>query len=217
MLSRLSTFLFLSLALSPVQAEKVPQLSGQARKLLAMAPQDFGSRVVIRDDALEVAAEISTINGWKQKEGLLATVKSDQFFRAFVDKKTGVTTFQVYQYIHYFGQRAYFKVVNFESLGGAVQKDVTVINRVALGCSSYLGCEHVEHIGFDVDEAILRAAAAAYRPGVLAAWHYRLKSKSGVQRDEGFVGAEIVALLQAVDKYKAEKGLLKLGSAAPGG
>jgi hypothetical protein len=207
MILRILPALLISCIVTPAAgADTGSKISRKALRLLAMTPDEFAAKMVIRDDALEVAAEISTVNGWQQKDGLLSVVNSDQFFRAFVDKKSGVTTFQVYQFIHYFGQWAFFTLVNFESLDGPVQRDLTVVNRVPLGCSHHLGCEHVEHVAFDVDEALLRAAAAAYRPGAKQAWHYRLKAKSGVQRDEGFVGAEIVALLAAVDKYRAAKG-----------
>jgi len=192
--------------LAAANKAKIPK---QFQQLFAMTTDDFAAKITIKDDYLETSAEISTVNGWQQKDGILKVVNSDQFFRAFVNKKTGNVTYQVYQFVYYYGDWAFFNVVNFETPEGPVQKELTIINRDVLECTQYLGCRHVEHVGFDVDEKLLRTAASNYRPGALEAWRFRLKGKSGVQRDEGFVAAEIVALLQAVDKYKMEKGLMK--------
>jgi hypothetical protein len=205
---RTLSILLLILTSEPAfSADKAPKIPKQVQQLLNMTPEDFSAKITIKDDSLETSAEISTVNGWQQKDGLLKIVNSDQFFRAFVNKRSGVVTYQVYQYVYYYGDWAFFNLVNFETPDGPVQKDLTVISRDVLECSRYLGCRHVEHLAFDVDEGLLRAAAANYKPGQLAAWRFRLKAKSGVQRDEGFVAAEIIALLQAVDKYKASHGL----------
>jgi hypothetical protein len=204
-----SVFLLISVPALVSKAEKPAKIPKQVQQLLNMTVDDFAKKVTIKDDFLETSAEISTVNGWQQKDGLLKIVNSDQFFRAFVNKKTGAVTYQVYQYVYYYGDWAFFNLVNFETTDGPVQKDLIAISRDVLDCSRYLGCQHVEHIAFDIDEPLLRAAAAGYKPNVPEVWRYRLKAKSGVQRDEGFVGAEIVALLQSVDKYKKEKGLIK--------
>ena len=191
-------------------AGKKTKIPKQIQQLLAMTPDDFARKITIKDDALEVSAEISTINGWQQKDGLLKIVNSDQFFRAFINKKTGEVSYQVYQFVYYYGDWAFFNRVNYETADGPVQKDLTVISRDVLECTTYLGCRHSEHIGFEVDEKLLRAAAANYKPNAVEAWRFRLKAQSGVQRDEGFVAAEIVALLQTVDTYKKDNGLMKL-------
>jgi hypothetical protein len=197
--------------------EKKPKISKQIQQLLAMTPEDFGTKITLKDDSLETTAMISTADGWQYKEGLLKLVNSDQFFRAFINKKTGATSYQVYQYVTYYGEGwAFFNLVNFETPNGPESKELDVISRDVTSCSAYIGCGHVEHVAFNVDETILREAATKYQPGNAQVWRFRLKAKSGAERDEGFVPAEIAALLKAVDQYKASKGLVAaVGSANP--
>jgi hypothetical protein len=202
--------LFAILSIAPVSAkeEKKQKIPKQLQQLLAMTPADFGSKISIKDDSLETTAVISTVNGWQYKEGLLKLVNSDQFFRAFINKKTGATNYQVYQYVTYYGDGwAFFNLVNYETPNGPESKELDVISRDVTSCSAYVGCGHVEHVAFSVEESLLREAASKYQPGNAQIWRFRLKAKSGAERDEGFVPAEIVALLKAVDDYKISKGL----------
>jgi aryl carrier-like protein len=184
--------------------KKIPK---QIQQLLEMTPEQFESSADLKDDSLETVAVITTLNGWQKKDGLLKIVNDDQFFRAFIDKKSGRTTFQVYQVVHYMDSGwAFFEIVNYETPTGPQSVQLDVINRDVGGCSRYLGCSYVETVGFNVDEALLRKIASLYAPGKLAAWKYRIKAKSGAQRDEGFVAAEVAGLLRAVDKYRASHG-----------
>ena len=187
-------------------ADNPSELPKHLQNLLALTKDDFTSRITLKDDSLETEATLSTLKGWQHKEGLLSVVNSDQFFRAFVDKKTGATRFQAYHYVTYTAPRfARFFLVNFDAQGGPEQKELDVLGRIKTTCSRYAGCSRTEHVAFIVDEALLRAISAKYDPSIPGLWRYRLKAKSGVERDEGFSLAEVAAVVQAVDDYKGGK------------
>ncbi|MEG3174775.1 hypothetical protein U1872_00925 [Sphingomonas sp. RB3P16] len=192
-------------ASAPIPADPLPR---QARQLFAMTPDQFATTAEVKDDALETMATISTMHGWQQHDGLLGMVNDDGFFRAFVDKATGDTHFQVYHMVHYTQpRRARFEIVNYETPAGPVAVPLIRIGRYRGPCRAYAGCAFLETVAFPVDEALLRALAARYVPGRVAVWKYRLKAKTGAERDEGFAAAEIAGLLIAVDRYRAAHGL----------
>ncbi len=182
--------------------------SAQAQRLIAMTPEDFERSATLKDDALETAATITTRPGWRQKNGLLRIVGDDGFFRAFIDKRSGKTRFQVYHAVHYrdWGW-AKFKWVNYETPDGPRTAPVRTIGRIKGPCRRGADCPYVEHMGFEVGERLLRDVASRYRPGQAAAWRYRLKAMSGIERDAEFTAAEVAGLLRAVDSYRAAKGL----------
>ncbi|TPG54631.1 hypothetical protein [Sphingomonas glacialis] len=185
----------------------------QLQRLLAMTPEQFEAASDLHDDALETVATITTKNGWQQRDGLLGVVNTDAFLRAFIDKKSGATRFQVYHAVHYLARhRDSFITVNFETPAGPATAPLTVIFRTRDDCRRASGCLFDEVVGFDVDETLLRTLAARYVAGQASAWRYRLKARSGLTRDDGFVAAEIAGVLAAVDHYRAAHGL-----AAPSG
>jgi hypothetical protein len=169
---------------------------------LALTPEHFAETAEIKDDDLETVATISTLPGYQRKRGLMKVLWDDNFLRAFIDKSTGKTTFQVYQIIPYSGRFRRYQTVNFETPAGPRSIPATTIDQSVDGCSRY-GCSYTEHVGFDVDEDVLRAAAAAYRPGVAAAWRFKFKAQSGDEWQDGILGAEIVGLLTVVDAYRS--------------
>jgi hypothetical protein len=198
-----------TVGISPALAEKPKKIPKQYQQLMALTPEQFRTSATLKDDDLETVATITTQPGWQQKDGLLKIVNSDEYFRAFIDKKTGKTTFQVYKYVRYYGDWAFFQTVNHETPSGPISQELNVISRDVGTCNKYLGCEHTETFGFNVDETLLRQIAAKYVAGqsVTSVWRFRLKAKSGVQRDEAFVPAEVAGLLAAVDSYKRQKNL----------
>lgn len=191
--------------------QKLPR---QVAQLLAMTPAQFEASADVKDDSLETVATITTEKGWQEHDGLLGVVNSDNFFRVFIDKQAGKTRFQVYHVIRYRQRgRASYDTVNYETPDGPVSVPLTVINRRAELCRAYQGCTYTEDFGFDVDEALLRTIAAHYAPGKAAIWKYRLKAKSGQERNDGFATAEVAGMLAAVDRYRAAHGLA--GPSAP--
>ena len=183
--------------------------SKQAQRFLALTPADFQSAMTVKDDALDTVARISTEQGYQEKRGLLHIVWNDNFLRAFIDKKSGKTDFQLYQIISYDGGWRFYETVNYETPTGPESKPVTVIDRSVDGCRTY-GCSFTEHIAFDVPEVLLRQVAASYTSATPHAWHFKFGSKAGMEFQDGINVAEAAALLDAVDKYHSAHKLEKL-------
>jgi hypothetical protein len=175
----------------------------QIETALGLTKEHFKNTATVKDDSLDTVATITTVNGIQEKRGLLGIVRDDNFLRAVIDKKTGKTSFQLYQVIYYQGSGwNLFQTVNFETPYGPQSKPVTVISRnVDCAGSRYGGCTYVEHIAFDVDESLLRTIAGNYSPGQRPVWRFKFTAKSGIDSNEGMLPAEIAGLLEKVDEY----------------
>ena len=181
----------------------------QIKTVLSLDKAHFKQTMIVKDDSLDTVAKFSTVNGFKEKRGLLGIVWDDNFIRAYVDKKTGVTTFQVYNSIYYKGSGwRFYNRVNYETPNGPKSKEVTVIARdVDCTGSRYGGCTYNEHIAFTVDQALLETIASKCRPGLRAAWKYKIIPKAGEDYNDGLLPAEIAALVEIVNEYKKSNGL----------
>jgi hypothetical protein len=181
----------------------------QFKQYMALTPEHFQNGATVKDDSLETVAVITTEPGYQIKRGLLGLVNDDNFFRAFVDKKTGKATYQLYEYITYVGDWAYFETANYEGVTEVQSVPLDILSRDVGTCSQMLGCFKREVVAFDVDEAVLRRVATLYDATGkgTAGWRFRLKAKSGVQRDEGMSPAEAAGILNAVAAYKKTHGL----------
>ena len=178
----------------------------QVAKLAALTPDDVARSITIKDDVLEAAATFTTINAFQEKRGLLRVVNYDNFIRGFVDKRTGLARYQIYQIINYGGQWRFYENVNYEIPGALHTARLDTIERQVTGCYEYLGCMFVEHVAFDVPESLLRAIAGTYQAGQLKAWRYRLKSKAGADWTDGITAAEVAGLLKVMDAYRSTLG-----------
>ena len=185
-------------------------LPAAARRMLAMTPDDFERSASVKDDALELVATITTEPGFQERHGLLRLVFSDNFLRAFVNKTSGATTYQLYQRIVYYGRLyKYFKVVNYETLGGPKSVEVLDLGRTAECSRSQLfgGCLRTETVAVPIDESLLKTIATRYVPGAVAGWHFRFKAQSGEDYDGVMAAAEVAGLLAKVADYRREHGL----------
>jgi hypothetical protein len=194
-------------ALAPVPTAAAAQKQSKlVQQLLAMSPADFQQRITLKDDGLDTVARLSSENGFQEKRGLLKFQSYDNFLRAFVDKKTGRTEFQIYQWITYGGDWRFYDTVNFETPAGPDSKQLTVIDRDVTGCSQY-GCSFAEHVGFEVDERLLRQIAARANSPTEPIWRFKFGSKSGQEWQDGMSAAEVAGFLAAVDSYRIARGL----------
>lgn len=197
------TAIVLALALPPAHSRRADVAAAPGR-LRELTPEAVRSRVTLTDDALETNATLTTRTVYREARGLLGATPFDAFLRAFVDKRSGATSFQVYATVRYTALVwTRFDTANYLTAAGPRSVELDQIARVRGRCWRYAGCERLETVGFAVDEAVLRAAAAAYRPGETAPWPFRLKSRTGVERTDGLAAAEIAGLLLAVDDYRA--------------
>ena len=201
----------MALAFNVAAIAKESKPDKQFVKLVALAPEHFRDTASIKDDSLETTAVITTLNGFQYKAGLLGIVNADAFIRAFVDKSTGKARYQIYYYVIYYGKGWNFlERVNYETPSGPATKELTVISRDVGSCSQYIGCQHIETVGFDVPEDLLRKIASTYSPAPsvesAVAWKFRFKSKSGQDFDMLLTAAEVSGALMAVDAYTASHG-----------
>ena len=183
----------------------------QLQTALSLTKEHFKSTATVKDDSLDTVATITTVNGFQEKRGLLGIVWDDNFLRAFIDKKSGKTSFQLYQIIYYqAGGWNFFQTINFETPSGPQSKPVTIIKRdVNCTGSRYSGCTYVEHVGFDVDEGLLRTIAQGYSPGQRSGWRFKFTARSGQDYNDGMLPAEVAGLLDKVDEYLASKGFAR--------
>lgn len=182
----------------------------QLAKLLALTPEHFQAKADIKDSSLDTSATISTLDGFQVKHGLLKILWDDSFLRGIIDKKTGTVRIQVYQYMYYTGDWRFYNRATYETPNGPVDAKFIEISRDVLSCSGARygsGCSHVEQFGFEVDEALLRAIAANYRPGASVAWQFKFFSKSGADWMAGLTPAEVVGFLRALDSYRSSHNL----------
>jgi hypothetical protein len=187
---------------------------GQIQTALSLTKEHFKNTAIIKDDSLDTTATITTENGFQEKRGLLGIVRDDNFLRAFIDKKTGQTAIQLYQVIYYQGSGwNFFRTVNYETTTGLESRPVTIISRdVDCSGSRYSGCTYTEHVGFEIDEEFLRTIAGGYQPGQRAVWKFKFIAKSGEDKNDGMLPAEVAGFLEAIDAYRASRGQT---SAAP--
>lgn len=164
--------------------------------------EQFKKTVMIRDGPLDPVATFST-GGFLAKQGQLLIVAHDNFLRAYIHKKTGRRRYYVHNIIRYRSSDwSFYSFVNYEAPDGPKLKQLIVIDRDA-HCSEArnLGCTFVEHVGFDVDEEMLRLIAKEYQPGARLAWNYKLIPKIGEEYRDGILHAEVAGFLERVDDY----------------
>lgn len=187
------------------------QRQAQLEQALELSKNHFYRSVAVRDDALDTVATITSRPGLQEKRGILSIVRDANFLRAFIDKKTGATTFQVYNVVYYGGRgwNFYYRV-NYETPNGPVAESLIKIDTdVNCSGSRYGGCTHTEDVAFEVDEKLLEWVAAKYSPGQRTSWKYKLGAKSGVEYPDGLLPAEVAGFLDFIHDYKASRGLLK--------
>ncbi len=175
-------------------------------KIGAITPADFRQSATVADDQLEPVATIATAKGFSSYGRFTDRVKSDNFFRAMIDKGSGTTIYQLYTEVTY-----NFAWRNFSSasvmIGGRPQSlSLTVISREMVTCA-YGSCAYRETVAIPLTEAQLREIATAGSAGPIRLWPYRLKAQNGVDFEDAAIPAEAAGLLLAVETYRQRIGL----------
>lgn len=180
----------------------------QIQTAINLTPEHFKKTATVKDDSLDTIATITTVNGFQAKRGLFGIVWDDNFLRAHINKKTGHTSFQLYQSIYYRGSGwNFYKAANFETPSGPKSVSATIISQdVDCKNSRYNGCTYNEHVAFDVDESLLRIIASKYSPGQRAGWKFKFTAKSGKDYNDGMLAAEVGGLLEKIDEYRTSHG-----------
>lgn len=187
-----------------------PQMrEAKVDEALALSVDHFKNTATVKDSSLDLVATITTEPGFSEKRGLLGVVWNDNFIRAIVDKKTGKTTYQVYQAITYTGDSwKFYHSANYETPNGPVFVKAQSISR-DVQCSQY-GCTHYEHVAFTVPESLLRGIAKTHsnKPQARVWWRFKFNSKAGEDLETGMLPNEIAGALARVDQYKSARGLM---------
>lgn len=195
-------FLFIFGSIGNVQAKPKVKYIKNIEQLMAATPDQLEEYIVVNDDALEVRAKISTERVFRPSDTVIPT---DEFMRAYIDKLTGDVTYQVFQYVVYFGDWRNYSTVNYETPNGPVSIPIKQISKDVENCriAQYgLGCKVSEQVAFDVPEEILREYASNYQPSNTNVWKYRLKGTIPIDHDGSFALQEIAAFMKVVDGHR---------------
>jgi hypothetical protein len=188
--------------------EKIEPSPKQMAKLQALTPEGVAAGVEIHDDDLETVATITTVKAYQSNGAFTDRVRSDNFLRAFVDKRTGEVRYQLYQSVSYNYVYRNFTGVNYASSDGPRTAPVTVIDHEVVACMGGADhCSYKDTIGFDVSEAQLRWVAGQYVAGNSPFWRFKFRSQAGMDWEDRIAPAEAAGVLEAVRRYLAKHGV----------
>jgi hypothetical protein len=175
----------------------------EVERIKNLSVEHFRNTITINDDGLESVAMISTQNGYSVKHGLLNIVWNDLFLRGFIDKKTGVKSYQVYVSLtHQNNQWLNPYQVNY---GKPLQTTSTIKVHSDVNCSSskYVGCTYFEHFTFKPEISELRRVEKAKPEDYKSKrWVLRIKTQAGKDIEEFIPLPEVAAFMEAMDGYK---------------
>lgn len=202
-LAAIGVFILVQPALAEPNYDHVDPTPKALAKLQSLTPDAVTKLVVVEDDDLETRAKLSTVNAYRDNGRFTDRVRADNFVRAWIDKKTGAATYQVYQRVNYDGGRRDFQFVNYASPDGPKTAKLDRIAFETLGCQ-YGACFSSDTVGFTIDEQFLKAIASQYTPGRSQMWRFKFQASSGFDWQDMISPAEIAGLLSAVDAYRAK-------------
>jgi hypothetical protein len=173
--------------------------------LVSMTPEHFRDTAQILDDQLETTAIISMEPGFHARHNLAVDrLVCDAYLRAFVEKQSGATTYQLYVDASYSGHdRRLYNTIVYRTPQGIQSAPVIVISRDRANCRKD-DCMHRDVVAFDMPEAMLREIAATYTPNVRNGWLFKIKGKFlDTDIEDVIMPSEAAGLLMAVKAYKA--------------
>lgn len=159
----------------------------------------------VNDDSLEPVITLTTEPVWKSNGRFTDKVRSDNFLRAFINKRSGAVTYQLYQQVTYTGDWRRFGSVNYAGDEGPVTAPVIPISQEVVTCSHGL-CVYREALGFAVPREVLDIIASRYSPDRAEFWRFRFKGRGGLDWEDRISSAEVAGLLQAVDAHLSKPG-----------
>jgi len=175
-------------------------------ELFLLTPEHFRDTAQIVDDSLETTATISMEPGYHEHNNINKDGWScDSYLRAFVDKRSGRTTYQLYVDVGYIShERRLYDSVNYKTPEGIQSAALIKIARDKNYCRRDKECEHDEVVGLNLPEGVVREIAATYSPNAQNPWLFKLKGRIlNEDMEDGIVPAEAAGLLMAVQAYKA--------------
>ena len=128
-------------------------------------------------------------------------VRADSFLRAFIEKTSGRTSYQLYATITYTGQWRTFESGTFSTPAGPMGQPLTVIDH-SVSCT-YSVCVYIEVVALVLTESFLRQLAQRADERPVAPWRFRFKARDGEDWTDDMAPAEAAGLLLAVDRYRS--------------
>lgn len=189
-----------SLSAQTSRAERSEQR--RLERLNRLDSAHFERTATVQDGELDVTATISTQPGFRYRGGPMERVRSDNFLRAIIDKRTGLTVIQLYQTIVYTGPWRHFRSANYQSPDGLRSTPLIAIANAVPTCSGGL-CVHDDQVAFDVPEQNLRRILAAQAGPNGALWRFKFNATSGEDWEDSISLAEIEGLLRRLDQFRA--------------
>jgi hypothetical protein len=180
--------------------ESVALSPKQMAALRALTVDGVAAAATIVDDDLETVATITTEKAWRNKGSFTDRVRSDNFLRALIDKRTGVARYQVYETVTYSGPFRNLTSANYATPRGPVSARVIPIEHEILGCTGGL-CLNRDDVAFDIDEVVLRTIAEQDDTGS-GLWLLRFKGQGGLDWNDQLAKTEVAGLLKAVLVYR---------------
>lgn len=163
-------------------------------KLSKYSEADYASKMVVLDGDLETTAIISTLKGPHLKTDI-GGGKGFAWMRAGINKKTGLTVYQLTASADYWGDWRFYSSINYSTPNGIASAELHINSRSVLACFS--ACDHVEEVALTVDESLLRSIASdSSKP-------WRFKFIGGNPWEAAMSPVEVKAILTAVAGYKA--------------
>jgi hypothetical protein len=188
--------------------ERIEPSPKQMAKLQALTPEGVAAGADILDDDLETIATITTVSAYQSNGGFTDRVRSDNFLRAFVDKRTGTVRYQLYQTVSYNYVYRNFTGVNYAAPNGPQTASVDVIDHAVIGCAGGPDrCSYKDTLGFDVTEDQLRWVAGQYVAGNSPFWRFKFRSQAGMDWEDRIAPAEAAGVLEAVRRYLIKHGV----------
>lgn len=179
------------------------------KRLTAMTPDQFHAAALTRDDPLEFETTISTERGYRRGKAAKGTIDSDTYLRAVIDRQSGLTRYEVWQEIRYFGPRRSYHTVHLEGGGGLARMPLTIARHGGDLCPNAETngeCVLTKTIAFSIGEPLLRDLAARYQSSDTRDWQFKLKDQGGRDVVGAIMPAEAAGLLRAVDAHRAKPG-----------
>lgn len=182
------------------------KLQRQIEELISRPPRVLEPMMHVTGDDLDPRIEVNSkdVTALVSKGLLASTTRETSFLRAYIDRKTGRVSVQVYHYVVSGGRTApRVHRATYDTPEGLKEVEADRVG-FDVSCSRY-GCTYYEDVVFPVDYELLRAAVAAYDPLKPALGiKYRLFGQSGYTVDEAIPVNEIVAFVTVVERQRAK-------------
>ena len=152
-------------------------------------------------------AVISTYPVWQVRGGLLNIRQSDYFVRGFINMKTGLTSYQVYNWIWYRTTDSwrFYNSASVVYKGKILDKNLDRIH-TNVDCTRSLDseCTHYEIVTFMLTEKEYKVIIAAAQQNLDKALRYKLRSEAGVDHHAAISSKELIAFDQKLHEFRQQ-------------